>query len=172
MTDERHGTKRHLLLVEDDENTRTAMARWLAYEYDVVTACDGQEAIEIAASRRPAPEVIVADLWMPRVDGVEMLSRLKAFPLLRTIPVILLTGQTSASSVIAGISAGARTILHKPVDLDVLDRKVKSALARERSLAPPTPVTGGRAPFAGPSEPCADVVRGDTRGWLPGPSRA
>ncbi len=117
-----------LLLVEDDESTRTALAQWLRYEYDVVTAVDGIDALETAAAMTPPPDVILTDVWMPRLDGISMVRRMKNIDGLRRVPVIFLTGQTSVQSVVAGIAAGARAYLPKPVELDMLDRKLRSAL--------------------------------------------
>lgn len=76
----------------------------------------------------PAPDVILTDVWMPRLDGVAMVGRLKEIAGLRRVPVIFLTGQTSVESVVAGIAAGARAYLPKPVELDTLDCKLRSAL--------------------------------------------
>jgi len=121
-----------ILVVDDDDTTRTALEHWLAYEYDVVAAADGIEGLELATTR--APDVIVTDVWMPRLDGVSMVRRMKEIEGLRRVPVIFLTGQTSPASFVAGISAGARAYLPKPIDLDVLDRKVRSAL-RARAKA-------------------------------------
>ena len=117
-----------ILLVEDDAATRTALAQWLSYEYVVVTAVDGLDALEVAAAMRPAPDVILTDVWMPRLDGISMVKRIKEMESLRRVPVIFLTGQTSAQSVVAGISAGARAYLPKPIELDTLNRKLRSAL--------------------------------------------
>lgn len=117
-----------ILLVEDEESTRTALAQWLRYEYEVVTAVDGLDALEIAVAMRPAPDVILTDVWMPRLDGVSMVKRLKEIESLRGVPVIFLTGQTSVQSVVAGIAAGARAYLPKPIELDALDRKLRSAI--------------------------------------------
>lgn len=126
------GARPRILIVEDDANTRSALARWLGYDYDVVTASDGLEGLEIATMQQPAPDLILTDVWMPRLDGVEMVTRIKRVDALRRIPAIFLTGQTSAVSVMAGLSAGARAYLPKPIDLEVLDRKVRSALASRR----------------------------------------
>ncbi len=116
-----------ILVVDDDESTRTALAGWLGYEYDVVVARDGIEGLEVA-NALPAPDIILADVWMPRLDGVSMVMRIKAIDRLRRVPVIFLTGQTSVHSMVAGIAVGARAYLSKPIDLDVLDRKLHSAL--------------------------------------------
>ncbi len=120
-------TRARILVVEDEENTRLALARWLSYEYDVVTASDGVEGLRIATMQQ-APDLVLADVWMPHLDGVSMVRRMKGVESLRRVPVIFLTGQTSPPSVIAGIAAGARAYLTKPIDLDVLDRKLRSAL--------------------------------------------
>lgn len=122
------GQRARVLVVEDDENTRSALAGWLRHEYDVDTACDGVEGLEVATREGPPPDVILADVSMPRLDGVAMVKRIKEFESLRHIPVVFLTGQATPASVIAGIAAGARAYLTKPIDLDVLDRKLRSAL--------------------------------------------
>src|ERR1019366_9265519 len=109
-------------------STLKALAGWLSHEYDVVTAGDGIEGLAHAVAS--TPDVIVADVWMPRLDGVEMVRRMKQIETLRRVPVLFLTGQTTPASVMAGFPAGARAPLSKPVDLDLLDRKVRSALGR------------------------------------------
>jgi CheY-like chemotaxis protein len=119
-----------VLLVEDDDSYRATLSRWLAQEYDVVTACDGVEGLERAAES-PPPNVVVTDVAMPRLDGLEMVRRMKQVEALRRVPVIFLSAQTSTRSIIAGISAGARAYLSKPVDLEALDRKLRSAIGRK-----------------------------------------
>lgn len=123
-------TRARILVVEDDVHTRTALTRWLEQDYEVVTASDGLEGLEAATKLDPPPDLILTDVWMPRLDGVEMVTRIKRIELLRKIPAIFLTGQTSPVSMMAGLSAGARAYLPKPVDLEVLDRKLRSALRR------------------------------------------
>ena len=135
MTTTSHAVRSRILVVEDEDGTRKALAGWLGHEYDVVVASDGIEGLQIATTQRL--DVILSDVWMPRLDGVAMVRRMKEIDSLRRVPVILLTGQTSPQSVIEGIAAGARAYLPKPIDLDVLDRKVRSALrARARPWAP------------------------------------
>jgi DNA-binding response OmpR family regulator len=119
---------RRILVVDDDEGTRHAIAAWLAGEYDVSTAADGIEGLQAVVRR--VPDLVIADVWMPRADGVTMVRRMKQIDALKHVPVIFLTGQTSVQSVVAGISAGAWAYLSKPIDPDLLERKVRSALAR------------------------------------------
>jgi len=119
---------KRILVVDDDEGTLRAIAALLSGEYDVHTASDGLEGLQAAMVHRP--DLIIADVWMPRADGVTMVQRIKQIEALRHVPVIFLTGQTSVHSMIAGISAGAWAYLSKPIDPDILERKVRSALAR------------------------------------------
>jgi CheY-like chemotaxis protein len=116
-----------LLLVDDEDATRSALARWFERDYDVAIARDGNEGL--AAATAFPPDVIIADVWMPRLDGIEMISRIRGIAPLAGIPVVFLTGQTGSESVAACLSAGAVSYLSKPVDLDLLEREVIAALA-------------------------------------------
>jgi DNA-binding response OmpR family regulator len=119
--------RKRILVVDDDEGTLHAIAALLSGEYEVSTAADGSEGLQAAI--RLLPDLVIADVWMPRADGVTMVRRMKQIEALRHVPVIFLTGQTSVQSVVAGISAGAWAYLPKPIDPDILERKVRSALA-------------------------------------------
>jgi len=125
---EAYRPKPRVLLVEDDEGTRLALEAWLGQRYEVVSARNGLEGIEKATAPDAPPDVVIADVWMPVLDGVEMVVRMKRIESLRRVPVIFLTAHTAPAGVIAGIQAGARAYLHKPVSLDTLDRKLRSAL--------------------------------------------
>jgi DNA-binding response OmpR family regulator len=118
---------RYPRVLDDEDGTRTGIARLLNYQYEVVTAADGDEAIRTAL-REPCPDLVIADVMMPRLDGISMLKCMKKMAALRRIPVILLTAETSSSKMIAGIAAGARGYLLKPIDMELLERKVHSAL--------------------------------------------
>jgi DNA-binding response OmpR family regulator len=120
--------RKRILVVDDDAGTLHAIAALLSGDYEVSTASDGIEGLQ--AALRLHPDLIIADVWMPRADGVTMVQRMKQLDVLKHVPVIFLTGQTSVQSTVAGISAGAWAYLPKPIDPDILERKVKSALAR------------------------------------------
>lgn len=117
-----------VLLVEHEDAALRTLARWLAPDYDVVTASDGIGGLQRATELRP--DVVITAVRMPRLDGVSMVRRMKQMDGLRGVPVIFVTGLTTPEGIIAGLSAGARAYLHKPVDLDVLARKLRSALGR------------------------------------------
>lgn len=118
--------RKHVLIADDDEPTARILARFLR-DYDVSVARNGREALERAIERRP--DLVISDVWMPELDGVEVLRAFKEDPGLRTIPVILLTAAVSAEQVARGISAGAKHFLPKPVQIDQLLRIVRRELA-------------------------------------------
>src|SRR6266849_2419345 len=106
--------KDHRILVVDDEPaSRKGLQELLTvWGYDVNSASDGQEALERAAVR--APDLVIADLIMPGIDGLELLTRLKRdFP---TTAVVFLTGQGSIETAVQAIKDGAYDYLTKPVD--------------------------------------------------------
>jgi DNA-binding response OmpR family regulator len=116
-----------MLIVDDEPATRRALAGWFERDYDVALACDGNEGIAAAKSR--VPDIIVTDVWMPNLDGVSMVHRIKEIEQLARVPVVFLTGQTAPESVAAGFSVGAVSYLAKPVELDLLDAEVLAALS-------------------------------------------
>lgn len=123
------GVRRRVLVVEDDEPTRRLLAITLRRTYDVVVAADGVEGLEIAGTA-PFPELIITDCMMPRLDGVSMVREIKKLDPSRKVPVIFLTAKGGAADVAAGIGAGARHYLVKPVKLSSLEEMVKSILRR------------------------------------------
>jgi len=121
--------KRRVLIVEDDEPTRRLLAITLHRNYDVVVAADGREGLALA-STAPYPDLVVTDVMMPHLDGLQMVREIKKIEALRKVPVIFLTAKSGAVDVAAGISAGARHYLVKPVKLSALEDMVKSILRR------------------------------------------
>src|SRR3989442_9945671 len=129
--------KDHRILVVDDEPaSRKGLQDLLGiWGYDASAAADGQEALERSAGW--APDLVIADLVMPGIDGMELLVRLKRdFP---TTAVVFLTGQGSIDSAVRAIKEGAYDYLTKPVDPTrlrvVLDRALeRTDTARELLL--------------------------------------
>jgi CheY-like chemotaxis protein len=121
------GTRRRVLIVDDENATLSALARWFEHDYDVAVACDGEAGL--AEATRRIPDIIIADVWMPKLDGVAMVHRIKRIERLAKVPVVFLTGQTAPESVAAGFSVGAVSYLAKPVDLDLLNAEIIAALS-------------------------------------------
>jgi two-component system, OmpR family, alkaline phosphatase synthesis response regulator PhoP len=80
--------------------------------YHVTTACDGQEALERIQAERP--DAVVLDVMMPRMDGFELLRRLKADPATAGIPVLMLTAKAQDADIFKGWSEGVHCYLTKP----------------------------------------------------------
>jgi adenylate cyclase len=117
----------HILIVDDNENNCAILAARLATQgYSTTEACDGEEALE--AVRGEAPDLILLDVTMPKMDGLEACRRLKRDASLGFIPVILVTARSDSKDVIAGLEAGADEYLTKPVDQSALVARVRSML--------------------------------------------
>jgi adenylate cyclase len=116
-----------ILIVDDNETNRDILVTRLGvHGYDLVQAADGEEAIE--ATRKTLPDLILLDVMMPKLDGVEATRRLKSDPSLPFIPIILVTAKADTKDVVAGLEAGADEYLTKPVDQMSLVARVKSML--------------------------------------------
>ncbi len=120
-----------LLLADDDPDAREALAAALDQAGEVVTAADGQEVLELAASRRP--DVILLDLEMPRLDGFETLERLRADPDTADIPVILVSGRGDDAAKVRGLDLGAVDFMQKPFSERELRARVERTLRLVRS---------------------------------------
>jgi DNA-binding response OmpR family regulator len=118
--------KKSILVVEDDETTRTLIVRALSAIYEVHDAIDGHAASELLEKLSP-PDVIICDLMMPNMDGVELAKKVKATSSpLKRVPILMLTAKNDAQSKIKGISAGARHYMTKPFSVkELMDRVAK-----------------------------------------------
>ncbi len=116
-----------VLVVDDEEQNRGLLVRLLGREgYVVHTAADGESAL--ATIECSSPDVILLDVHMPGLDGIEVCRRLKQNPATRLTPVVIVTGLQAREHRIAGINAGADDFLTKPFDLEELSARVRSLL--------------------------------------------
>jgi putative two-component system response regulator len=121
-----------ILVVDDAEGIRMLFQRLLTAEgHEVVSAADGVSGLD--AVRLHQPDVILLDVTMPSMDGLEVCRRLKADPATRLIPIVLITGQAQLSDRLRGLEAGADEILEKPVHPHELKARVRS-LSRMKYL--------------------------------------
>jgi CheY-like chemotaxis protein len=120
-----------VLVVEDDDSTRSLLATALQPRFEVFAAADGLEALQLLATI-PTPDALVLDVMMPRLDGLQLGRQLKADPKLRHVPIVYLTARSGALDVVAGINAGGRHYLVKPFKMTVLMGYL------ERMVAPPS----------------------------------
>jgi class 3 adenylate cyclase len=117
-----------LILVVDDvpDNVDILQMRLESQGYEVMTAADGIEALE--KIRALPPDLVLLDVMMPKLDGIETVKRFKADASLPFIPVILVTAKADASDVIAGLESGGDDYLTKPVDHAALSARVRAML--------------------------------------------
>jgi adenylate cyclase len=116
-----------ILIVDDNETNRDILVTRLGtHGYDLVQAADGEEAIAVA--KQSLPDLILLDVMMPKLDGIEATKRLKSDPDLPFMPIILVTAKADTKDVVAGLDAGADEYLTKPVEQTSLVARVKSML--------------------------------------------
>ena len=116
-----------ILAVDDvPANLEIVRMRLEATGYEVITAEDGEQALDVAQATRP--DLILLDIMMPKLDGIGALKRLKADAALRFVPVILLTAKADVEDVVAGLEAGGDDYLVKPFDQATLVARVRSML--------------------------------------------
>jgi putative two-component system response regulator len=120
------------ILVVDDQSQNVEVIRRLMTRlgYDVVTASDGESALE--SVERDRPDLVLLDVNMPGIDGVEVCRRLKTDPKTRLIPVVLITALTSSEDRVRGINAGADDFLAKPPVIAELEARVRSLTRLKR----------------------------------------
>ena len=125
------GIRARLLVADDEPDARELLTEALGEEYDVVTAADGQEAVDQARSQRP--DVLLLDLNMPRLDGFEVLAQLRADPSTIDIPVILVTARSDDAGKVRALDQGAVDYLQKPFSERELRARVERTLRLVRS---------------------------------------
>src|SRR5688500_14024539 len=113
----------HILIVEDDRDTREMYSEYLSYSGMTVTqAATGRRGLEQAREHRP--DVVVTDIAMPEMDGLEMSRRLRSLAPTRDVPIIAVSGQASERA----REAGANVVLDKPCEPDRLLHVIEDVL--------------------------------------------
>ena len=122
-----------LILIVDDNpaNVDILQARLAANDYEIITASDGEAGLAMARDHHP--DLILLDIMMPKMDGIEVCRHLRADSSLPFMPIIMVTAKTDSKDVVAGLEAGGDEYLTKPVDHAALVARVKSML-RIKSL--------------------------------------
>jgi len=121
---------RRILVVDDDPRLLHVVAMYLSIEgYEVDTASNGDEGLRLLEQRRP--DLVILDVMMPGVDGLEACRRIKSNPETRTIPVVLFTALSRTDDVENGRAAGANRFINKPFSLIGLGAVIRSFLAED-----------------------------------------
>ena len=120
-----------VLVVEDEPDMTMVITHFLQYAgYEVLTAANGKEGIEKAASEKP--DLILSDTQMPVMNGWEMLEELRKQPMSRHIPVIMVTGRYEKYDIAAAAAYGIADYIAKPFDPSLLLEKINDIFASNR----------------------------------------
>jgi adenylate cyclase len=116
------------ILIADDQpmNVDILQMRLAVHGYELLTAADGEEALAVA--RAQLPDLILLDIMMPKMDGLEVCRLLKGDAALPFMPIIMVTAKADTKDIVAGLEAGSDEYLTKPVDQAALVARVKSML--------------------------------------------
>lgn len=121
-----------LLIAEDHPDTRAILLEIFQSDYQVITANDGDEAWKIC--QEIVPDLILSDIAMPKVSGLELCRRIKTHEFLSHIPVFLLTASSGLSTQLEGSEAEADDYLPKPFNHELLAQEIKKLIAQRKKL--------------------------------------
>jgi signal transduction histidine kinase/DNA-binding response OmpR family regulator/ligand-binding sensor domain-containing protein len=135
---------KNILLVEDNSDMREFLKGLLSKVYNVQTAANGQEGLEIAQAE--AIDLVLSDYMMPYMNGFELCRHLKSDPETSHIPVIILTARQSPESQLEGLQSGADAYITKPVNINVLITNIQNILESRSQLREKYRVTDDISP--------------------------
>ena len=148
-----------ILSVDDSRMIHTLINKGFApYDVQMVFASNGAEGLEVAA--REKPDVILLDVTMPVMDGVECLGKLKADPTLKDIPVIMLTAEAGKENVLKIAKMGVRDYIVKPfTEANVIDRVSRLVTLKPKSATAAAPAPVAAAPTAKKARIATDAIK-------------
>lgn len=129
--------KRSIALVEDDPDV-TALVEGLAADHNLECFSDGAEAVDALTADSPIPHLVLLDLDLPGMHGLEVLKRLRLHPRTRRVPIVIFTATDLPAD--EGYRLGANAWVHKSSDVDILETTLRSLLAFWTGLNQPANV--------------------------------
>jgi two-component system phosphate regulon response regulator PhoB len=121
-----------IVVIEDENDILEVIAYNLKREgYEVITSTSGEDGLE--KIEKASPQLVVLDLMLPEIDGIELCRKLKSDPVTRAIPVIMVTAKGEESDVVLGLGVGADDYVTKPFSPKELVARVKAILRRSRT---------------------------------------
>ena len=136
------------VVVEDEPMLAKFIQSYLAFEgFDVRLA--GNRAEVVAEIRKsPTPDLILLDVMLPDADGFDILLRLRQHPVLKNVPIIMLTGKATREAVIKGLAGGADGYVTKPFEADALMRAIRTVVGLPQVHEVPVTPAGPKDPWA------------------------
>ncbi|MFN2626460.1 MAG: response regulator, partial [Mycobacteriales bacterium] len=130
-----------VLIVDDDPDITEFMQINLELDgFEVRVAGDGEEALRVMNG--PLPDLVLVDVMMPKVDGMELCRRLRANPRTANLPIIMVTAKTLPADKVVGLTVGADDYISKPFDTVELTARVRTTLRRNAEMRAVSPLTG------------------------------
>lgn len=125
-------SRRHVLVVEDDEEIRRYICRELSNDFYMTECSNGKEAL--AAILKQTPDLVISDVMMPEMDGLTLCRKIRQNVNINYLPVILLTARTREEDNLEGLETGADAYLMKPFSIELLRKTVLSLIRRREQL--------------------------------------
>lgn len=122
------GEKVHVLVIEDDEHLGKLLRMFLQMHDFVPRMATNKDSIVAALRVAPKPDVVLLDVMLPDIDGFEVLARMKQHPVLKSVPVVMMTAKATRESVLQGLVRGADGYITKPFDVDIISHAIKSVI--------------------------------------------
>jgi len=127
-----NANKKTILIVEDNYELQSFLKELLIFQYNIILAENGEEGYHYAKNN--LPDLILSDIMMPKLDGIEMCEKLQNDNLTQHIPVILLTAKNSTNAKISGLKSGAIEYISKPFNTNELLLKVKNIITSKEHI--------------------------------------
>ncbi len=136
--DEKHEQtdKKCLLIVDDEVEIRSYLKHIFANSYNIVEAENGEEAFRLALTYKP--KLIISDVMMPVMDGMQLTSKIREHAQTRSIPLVMLTAKTKVEDQLSGLRHGADAFLPKPFNVEILKNTVDNLINRANYVAKDT----------------------------------
>lgn len=125
-------SKYHVLIVEDDEEIRSYIAKEFADKFHIMESCNGKEALDLIFKK--TPDLVISDIMMPEMDGLTLCKKIKQNVNLNHIPVILLTAKTREEDNLEGLNTGADAYIMKPFNIEILQKTVENLINTRQQL--------------------------------------
>ncbi|MBP5403221.1 MAG: response regulator [Treponema sp.] len=122
------GARKKIIIIDDVELNRTILGEAFSKKYDVIEASDGEEGLEKIMANRESIAAIFLDIIMPEMDGFSVLAELERNEIMRTIPLFIITTETTDYVVERAYNYGVIDVIQKPFNLLIIERRVANII--------------------------------------------